>query len=99
MRVQQIFRAVSPLPLVLFTVALWGSSRLEAWGAWAVTASVAPILIGFSTAMGVVGVMLWVAERRHGNQSFGLLVATVLAALPCLGFLARIAYMEFMRGF
>jgi hypothetical protein len=84
---------------VLLIAAWWDISRLEGVNAGAVAASVGPLLIGFSAVMGLVGVTLWVVERRHGNRAAALLVATVLAASPCLGFLVRVAYMEFMRSF
>lgn len=98
LRVHQIFKAVSPLPPMLLAAALWEISRTEGWGGWGLAAAVGPILIGFSFVMGLVGVTLWIVEWRKGKHAASLLVATALAASPCLWFLLRVAYLELTRG-
>jgi hypothetical protein len=98
MKIQQIFfKALSLLPPVLSIAACWEVSRLEGANAAAVAVSVGPALVGFSAAVGLAGLTLCLVARSHGSPAAALLAATVLAASPCLLFLARVAYMEFMR--
>jgi len=98
LRVHRVFKAASLVPPVLLIAACWESSRQEGWGGWAFAASVGPILIGFSAVLGLVGVTLWAVERRRGAHAPSLLVATVVAASPCLWFLVRIVYLEWVRS-
>ncbi len=98
MRIQRFFKAASPLPAVLTIAALFEVSRLEGWNGWAFAASVVPILLGFSVVMSLAGVTLWLVERRRGIHAPSLLVATLVAALPCLAFMVRVAFMEFAKG-
>ena len=98
LRVHQIFKAASLLPPVLLMAAKWDISRQEGWGAWALAASLTPLVVGFSAAMGLVGIALWAGERRDGYQAHSLLIAALLAASPCLWFFARVLYLKLMRS-
>jgi hypothetical protein len=95
MKIQQIFKVLSLLPPVLSIAAWWEVSRLEGANAAAVAVSVGPAVVGFSAAMGLAGLALCLMARSHGSPAAALLAATVLAASPCLLFLARAAYLEF----
>jgi hypothetical protein len=92
MRAVRIFQAFSWLPLAALLVGFWEVRRQEGWGAWAVAASIMPILVGFSAIMGLAGTVLMMIEWRRGRWSFPLLVATLLAGSVSLWFLSRVLF-------
>lgn len=98
MRAARLFVATSWIPPAAFLAVSWDLKRLEGWGAWAAASAFMPVA-GLSVVMGLVGATLWVRERRNGNSSVTLLIATLLAGSVGLWFLARVAYLEITRSF
>lgn len=91
LRAARIFQAFSWLPLAFALAGFWEMNRQEGWGAWAVAASIMPILVGFSAIMGMIGIVLMLIEWWwRGRWSFPLLVATLLAGSVGLWFLSKV---------
>lgn len=100
MRARHAFIAVSWVPLAIL---LWMHREFtrpgqEGWGAWALAASLGPALIGISLVLATIGVLLWIRERRLGNPTVLLLMATLLAALPCLWIGVRVLWLQLRPG-
>ena len=91
MRVRRIFLAAAVLPPALLAAALWDVSRQEGWGGWALAGTLGPAVIGFSAVMTLAGVTLSIIERRRGRRVTPVLLATLVAASPCLWLLVRSA--------
>jgi len=93
------FVSLSWIPLAFMAYMFWETSRSEGWGAWAVAAAMAPIMLGLSIIMTVLGAGLWLKARRLGQPKLALLLATLLASSPALWFAARILWLELQRSF
>ena len=94
----RIFKAAAPLPAVCLAAMFWALSREEGWGAWALAASLGPLVVLFSAVMTALGAGLWIYERRTGRRGTSTLVATIVAAVPLVWFLGRVAYLELIRS-
>lgn len=76
-----VYYVSSPLPLAGFVLAIRHYSKVtEGWGTWAAVGSIAPLFMGVSAILGVVGLVLTVWFRGRGRPVLGLSLATLLAS-------------------
>lgn len=89
MRGARAFVAVSWVPLALGVILWRATGNTEGWNAWAVAATLGPVVIGVTAVLGTSGVLLSVAALWKGRPAAVLMIATLLAWAPLLWLMAR----------
>ncbi len=94
----RLYLWLSPLPLIVFAIGSWYTSRFDGWGQWA-AAPVLLVPILTSLGMGVAGGVCTVINRRHNHPWGQWFLGTLVSGGLALYFLIKLVVMEFARSF